>query len=129
MHDNILDQFDFDDHLFLEDGDDREVVAKYYSPLEGEMAAARLRSEGIPCFLANSTSQSILPHLQLVARLHVRPQDMEMARGVLGEAAIDAANQDKGAIDINWKFTIGLITAVVVGLYLARIWVGTLPNK
>lgn len=128
MHDNILDQFDFDDHLFLDEGDDREVVAKYYSPLEGEVAAARLRSEGIPCFLANSTSQSILPHLQLVARLHVRPRDMETARAILGEAAIDAG-QDKGAININWKFAIGLITAVVAGLYLARIWVGILPKK
>jgi Putative prokaryotic signal transducing protein len=128
MHDNILDQFDFDDHLFLDEGDDREVVAKYYSPLEGEVAAARLRSEGIPCFLANSTSQSILPHLQLVTRLHVRPQDMETARAILGEAAIDAG-QDKGAININWKFAIGLITAVAAGLYLARIWVGMLPKK
>jgi hypothetical protein len=128
MHDNILDEFDFDDHLFLEEGDDREVVAKYYSPLEGEVAAARLRSEGIPCFLANSTSQSILPHLQLVTRLHVRPQDMEAARAILGEAAIDAG-QDKGAININWKFAIGLITAVAAGLYLARIWVGMLPKK
>jgi hypothetical protein len=128
MHDNILDQFDFDDHLFLEEGDDREVVAKYYSPIEGEVAAARLRSEGIPCFLANSTSQSILPHLQLVTRLHVRPQDMETARAILGEAAIDAG-QDKGAVNINWKFAIGLITAVAAGLYLARIWVGMLPKK
>ena len=73
-------------------------------------------------------SQSILPHLQLVTRLHVRPRDMETARAILGEAAIDAG-QDKGAININWKFAIGLITAVVAGLYLARIWVGMLPQK
>lgn len=120
MNDNILD--DFEEHLYLGEGDDNEVVAKYFSPLEGEIAAARLRSEGIPCFLANTTSQSIMPHLQLVARLHVRPQDIEQAREILGEAAIDAGATDNSG-PIKWSTAVILIVAIVVGMYLAMLLV------
>ena len=72
---DILDDFDFDANGHPIWADEGEVVAKFYSPLEAEMAAARLRSEGIHCFLANTISQTVLPHLQIVARLHVRPVD------------------------------------------------------
>lgn len=120
MNDNILD--DFEEHLYLGEGDDNEVVAKYFSPLEGEIAAARLRSEGIPCFLANTTSQSIMPHLQLVARLHVRPQDIEQAREILGEAAIDAGAPDNSG-PIKWSTAVILIVAIMVGMYLAMLLV------
>lgn len=87
---DILDDFDFDENPFLEDAGDGEVVAKFYSAMEAEMAAARLRSEGIPCFIANSMSQSILTNMQLLVRLHVRPQDFDHARVILAEAAVDA---------------------------------------
>jgi carbamoylphosphate synthase large subunit len=120
MNDNILD--DFEEHLYLGEGDDNEVVAKYFSPLEGEIAAARLRSEGIPCFLANTTSQSLMPHLQLVARLHVRPQDIEQAREILGEAAIDAGVPDNSG-PIKWSTAVILIVAIVMGMYLALLLV------
>lgn len=88
---NILDDFEFEDNQFFEDGTDGEVVAKYYSSMEAEVAAARLRSEGIPCFLANTISQSVLPHIQFVLRLHTRPQDVERAREILSEAAAETA--------------------------------------
>ncbi len=120
MNDNILD--DFDEHLYLGEGDDNEVVAKYFSPLEGDIAAARLRSEGIPCFLANTTSQSLMPHLQLVARLHVRPKDIEQAREILGEAAIDAGVPDNSG-PIKWSTAVILIVAIVMGMYLALLLV------
>ena len=88
---NILDDFEFDDNQFFEQGQDGEVVAKYFSSLEAEVAAARLRSEGIPCFLANTISHSVLPNMNLVIRLHTRPQDAERAREILSEAAAETA--------------------------------------
>ena len=118
----ILDHFEFEDHLFLEEGDDKEVVAKYYSPLEGEVAAARLRSEGIPCFLANATAQTLLPHLQIIARLHVRPSDVKHARDILGEAAIDDPESPRSS-PINWWLVTGTILAVLIGLVLAKIFI------
>lgn len=111
---NILDDFDFDENQYFEEHSG-EVVAKFYSPLEAEVAAARLRSEGIPCFLANATSQSVLPHLQLLVRLHVRPEDAERARFLLAEAAIDTEEPENRTE--NNRFLVGL--AIVIGLLLA----------
>ncbi len=113
---DILDDFDFDDSSFFEGGDEGEVVAKYYSNLEAEVAAARLRSEGVPCFLASATAQSVLPHLQLLVRLHVRPQDAQRAREILGEAAIDA-QESESASDLNTPVL--TIIAVAIGIILA----------
>lgn len=122
MNDNILD--DFEANLYLEEGDDHEVVAKFYSPLEGELSAARLRSEGIPCFLANSMAQSVMPHLQVITRLHVRPQDLEQARTIIGEAAIDAEAQRSEPIQ--WGTAILIVLGIVFGLGLARLLITAL---
>ncbi|MBK8425358.1 MAG: DUF2007 domain-containing protein [Lewinellaceae bacterium] len=116
---DILDDFDFEGSghpLWAEEG---EVVAKFYSPLEAEMAAARLRSEGIHCFLANTISQTVLPHLQIVARLHVRPVDSARAREILQEAVIETAmptQSDGGKMAL-------FILSVLIGLILALILV------
>ncbi len=87
-HDDILDDFGWEDNPYFEEHAP-DVVAKFYSPLEAEVAAARLRAEGIPCFLVSRTAQSVLPHLQLVVRLHTRPADVERARLILAEAGIE----------------------------------------
>lgn len=122
MHRNdILDDFDFDDSPFFEENSG-EVVAKFYSSLEADMAAARLRAEGIPCFLANSTAQSVLPHLQLLVRLHVRPQDVERARALLAEAAMDAEESPEARTD-NRVLT---FLAILIGLVLAVLLVQAL---
>lgn len=112
---DILDDFEFDDSLYFEEGSE-EVVAKFYSAMEAEVAAARLRSAGIPCFLANSTSQSVLPHLQLLVRLHVHPSNAERARNILAEAAIDAAEPMKTQTQ-DHTVLVGL--AILIGLLLA----------
>lgn len=114
QHDNILDNFEFDDSPYFEE-DSGEVVAKFYSAMEADVAAARLRSEGIPCFIANATSQSVLPHLQLLVRLHVRPIDAERARVILAEAAIDTHESGLAAKD-NRALT---FMAILIGLLLA----------
>lgn len=116
---DILDDFDFDANGHPIWADEGEVVAKFYSPLEAEMAAARLRSEGIHCFLANTISQTVLPHLQIVARLHVRPVDSARAREILQEAVLEAATpaqSDGGKMAL-------FILSVLIGLILALILV------
>lgn len=111
---DILDDFEFDETQ--EWSGDGEVVAKYYSTLEAELAAARLRSEGIHCFLANSISQSVVPHLQGFVRLQTRSKDAERAREILQEAAIESeeplARKSHGTGAM-------VLMAVVIGLVLA----------
>jgi hypothetical protein len=117
---NILDDFDFDgkDHIF--GADEGEVVAKFFSPLEAEMAAARLRSEGIHCFLANNISQTVLPHLQIVARLHVRPVDSARAREILQEAVIESAAPGKGTDNKTVLFVLSVLIGVILAMILVR---------
>ncbi len=118
QYDDILDNFEFDEAQYFEENSG-EVVAKFYAPLEAEVAAARLRSEGIPCFLANATAQSVLPHLQLLIRLHVRPADAERARMILAEAAIDTAEPTQTSGDNR----VLVVIAVLIGLLLALLLV------
>lgn len=117
QHNDILDDFDFDQNHYFEENSG-EVVAKFYSPLEADVAAARLRTEGIPCFLANTASQSVLPHLQILVRLHVRPQDAERARFLLAEAAIDTEAPEHHTQDnrvlVAMAILIGLLMAVLL---------------
>ena len=80
---NILDDFRFEDDGFFPEEGESEVVGKYYSAMEAEVAAARLRSEGIPCFLANTHAQSVLTSVMVMVRLHVRPEDVDRARVIL----------------------------------------------
>lgn len=122
---DILDDFDFDRNEYPIWSDEGEVVAKFFSPLEGEMAAARLRSEGIHCFLANNISQTVLPHLQIIARLHVRPVDSARAREILQEAAIHSAihtNSDSGKPAL---FILSVLIGVILALILAKAVWGT----
>ena len=77
---DILDNFDFED--LPEWAGEGEIVAKFYSSMEAEVAAARLRSEGIHCCLANAISQSDVPHLQVIVRLHTRKAAAVMAREI-----------------------------------------------
>ncbi len=122
-HTDILDNFDFDDSHFPTEEGDGEVVAKFFSLMEAEVAAARLRSEGIPCFLANTTSSAVLPQLQAVVRLHVRPSDSVRAREILDEAAIDAggplSTSNSNIVLIGLSILIGLLLAF---LLVRAIW-------
>lgn len=125
-HPDILDDFNFND--VPEWAGEGEVVAKFYSNLEAEVAAARLRSEGLHCFLANAISQSVVPHLQSVVRLHTRQADADKAREILQEAAIETEwpvpQKSSGAFAV-------VLLAVLIGLILAWLLVqslGWMPN-
>lgn len=116
MHpDNILDDFDFEGNELPVWAEEGEVVAKFFSPMEAELSAARLRSEGVHCFLANATVQSVLPHLQTVIRLHVRPNDSTMAREILQEAAVAAIEPRKSSSGIGGI----MVMAIIIGILLA----------
>ena len=111
---DILDDFNFDE--LPEWAGEGEIVAKFYSSMEAEVAAARLRSANIHCFLANAINQTVMPHLQGIIRLHTRPEDAELAREILEEAAIHTdgplprKNSGTGAL---------VLVAVMIGLVLA----------
>ncbi len=112
---DLLDDFDFSDNPFFDEYGEGEVVGKYFSSMEAEVAAARLRAEGIPCFLANHTVQSIMPHLQGVIRLHTRPADADLAREILGEAALDTVpSRPHRAFNF-----VMVILAIMIGVVLA----------
>ncbi len=119
---NILDDFEFEDNQFFENEDSGEVVAKYYSSMEAEVAAARLRAEGIPCFLANAISHSVLPHMQLVMRLHTRPQDVQKAREILGEAAADSAEFKPRNSNAEMLRIIALLIGAALVILLLRVF-------
>ena len=96
-----------------------EVVAKFYGTMEAEVAAARLRAAGIHCFLANSVSNAVVPHLQGIVRLHTRPTDAAQARELLQEASLENAetvvrsDSGKGAI---------ILLGVLIVLILIWTW-------
>lgn len=112
--DNILDDFDFDGNPYFEENSG-EVVAKFYSAIEAEVAAARLRTEGIPCYVANTSSQTVLPHLQVLLRLHVHPANAERARALLAEASIDTED----SVETKNDHRVLSFLAIVIGLLLA----------
>lgn len=92
---------------------EHEIVGMYYSDLEANMALARLRAEGIPAFLSNNHSQSVLTHLQILVRLHVRPQDIETAKLILADTG--SANSWKKTKEPEWGIW---IASAAIGLAL-----------
>ncbi|MCS6929731.1 MAG: DUF2007 domain-containing protein [Saprospiraceae bacterium] len=121
LQDDILDDLGWENHLEKEAS---EVLALFYSPLEAELAAARLRAEGIPCFLASRTAQAVMPHLQLLVRLHVRPQDLQHARRVLAEAGIEVEepreSKADGWLSVALFALLGVLLAALLVLAVAK---------
>ena len=134
--DNILDDFDFkgrdlplwveDEALMPEWAGQGEVVAKFFSPLEAELSAARLRSEGLTCFLANIGIQAVMPQLQTVIRLHVHPKDAAIAREILDEAAAEAGDPSAEYETNPKRLNFVLVFAIGIGILLAFLLVRAL---
>ncbi len=115
---DLLDDFDFGDHdrqQYFQPDDDGMVVAKFYSQMEANVSAARLRSEGIPCFITNAFSQSMLPETQSFVSLHVRSEDIERAKEILAENAV---SPDLTPTSFGFENTL-LIFLVVVIVFVA----------
>jgi hypothetical protein len=113
---NILDDFDFEGNQLPEWAENGEVLAKFYSPMEAEIAAARLRAEGLHCFLANAGSHSVLPQLQTVIRLHVRADEFSVAREILKEADLNADMEQPSPANSSTSW---ITMAIAIGLLLA----------
>ncbi|MCW5922235.1 MAG: DUF2007 domain-containing protein [Saprospiraceae bacterium] len=117
---DILDNFDFDENVQPGLAEEGEVVAKFFSLMEAEVAAARLRAEGIHCFLANTTSQSVLPHLQAIVRLHVRPIDSARAREILQEAAIETVGPSGNSAGRGALIALAVLIGLILAAFLVR---------
>jgi hypothetical protein len=114
----ILDNFETGD--VYEPFESSDVVAKYYSSMEAEVAAARLRSEGIPCFLANHFSQSVLAATSMsMVRLHVRPEDKELALEILiAETPPQELPSEKGGVAKGLAIIFGIVLLVTILRYV-----------
>ena len=103
---------------FLEESD-AEVVAKFYSPLEADLAAARLRSENIPCFLSNVASQHVQTQVMNMVRLHVHKDYLDRAKELVAETIPEP--EDSGS---SVGVGILIVLAIFIGLmgltYLVR---------
>jgi Putative prokaryotic signal transducing protein len=122
QNDHILDDFSDDIRMLLSSDEPADVVAKYFSNIEAEIAAARLRSEGIPCFLANATAQSVTPHLSTEIRLHVRPEDLQKARALLAESSEPGLDTKEDSITLMQALV--TILAMIIGIVLATLIFG-----
>ena len=71
------------------------VVQNFYFDFEAQVAAARLRDAGIPCYVSNAISATQLPSASPSIGLHVLEKDLARAKAILtdGEGLYsDAAN-------------------------------------
>lgn len=77
MSEKILDHFEPDP--------DRRVVTirKYYFDFEAQVDAARLREEGLPCFVSNAQSATNLPMGVPAIGLNVFEEDEDRAKAIL----------------------------------------------
>ena len=127
---DLLDDFDFGDDPQGEDDrqqhfqpdDEGVVVGKFYDQLEANVSAARLRSEGVPCFITNAFSQSLMPNTQSFVSLHVRHEDREQAREILAAHAAEMAVQPTdGEATSSFRFENILLLIVVAMLIFMAI--------
>lgn len=126
---DLLDDFDFGDdpqgeedrEQYFQPNDEGLVIAKFYDQLEANMSAARLRSEGVPCFITNAFSQGMMPNTQSFVSLHVRYEDREQARAILTAHAAETTVQptaEEAASSFRFE-NILLIALVLILIYLA----------
>jgi hypothetical protein len=123
-HDDILDDLDFDpeDPAYrlesIKPEDQVQVVGKFYTRLEADLAVARLRQEGIPCVLQNINSQSMLPDFQSYMSLFVRAADAPVARQIIDEVHHNLS-RSSGEADHSFNLEnilLGVIILIILGL-------------
>jgi hypothetical protein len=124
QQDDILDNFDDDIRYLLSSDEPSDVVARYLVPTEAEIAAAYLRSEGIPCFLSNSVMQSVTPHLSAEIRLHVRPADLEKARTLLSEQMDQQGSEEEKEAPFTFFQALLTVLAIIAGVVMAILLFG-----
>ncbi len=122
--DDILDNFDFDpeDPAYklesINPDDQIQVVGKFYTRLEADLAVARLRQEGIPCVLQNMASQGMLPDFQSYMSLFVRAADAQLAQQIISEIQSklpNSSNEQESSFSLE-NLLLGIIILIIVGL-------------
>jgi hypothetical protein len=120
----ILDSWEFRDdpyeHFVV--GDDA-VIAKFYSAMEADVAAARLRSEGIPCFLSNTASQHVQTQVMNLVRLHVRKSDTDSAREILAET-LPEPESSTGSVATGLLIILAIFLAFAAIVWLIKALLG-----
>jgi hypothetical protein len=84
----------------------RWVKVGKYAPLEAQLIAAKLQSEGIPCNLADrNTAQVYSGMVQFDVRLEVLDQDLERAKAILEEVRATRVKnaEDEPYLDEDWR--------------------------
>lgn len=126
---DLLDDFDFGDdpmghddrEQYFQPDDEGVVVGKYYDQLEANISAARLRSEGVPCFISNAFSQGLMPSTQSYVSLHVRHEDVEQAKEILAAQSDEASGQmpeEEAATSFRFENML-LLALVVILIFIA----------
>lgn len=124
----ILDDYNFDENPENEQWNeqDSEQIGKFYSVFEAELAAGRLRSEGIPCLVANAHSATVLPQIHAVVRLLVHPEDAERAAEILKQELPEEQVLEDEKSKAGWVFW---ILAILIGLILARLFAHAVSGR
>jgi Putative prokaryotic signal transducing protein len=123
-HDDILDNLDFDpedpEHNLesINPQDQVQVVGKFYTRLQADIAMARLRQEGIPCVLQNANSQGMLPDFQSFMSVFVRTADAPVARQIISELQSNfaQASNDSDHIFSFENLLLGFIIIIIIRL-------------
>lgn len=118
-YDDILDNLDYDpndpEYRLESIGPDEQVqvVGKYYSQLEANVAAARLSHEGIPCVIENEATHGLLPSQHSYVNLFVRAVDVPLAREVLAELEHSEPSQTSSSMQLENILLIGILALLV----------------
>ncbi len=112
-----LDDWETQDPFEYFESGEGDVVANFFSQMEADVAAARLRAEGIPCFLSNQGSQFIQTQTMNMVRLHVRSQDIDRAREVLADTLPIPDTQAEPTWRWIGAFFVVLALMILLGMY------------
>ncbi len=104
------------------------VVQNFYFDFEAQVAAARLRDAGIPCYVSNAISATQLPSASPSIGLHVLEEDLARAKAILtdGEGPANSAGQTEDAKSQNpglWWLGI-LALAILLAFLLSQVRLG-----
>src|SRR3954465_14373852 len=80
---------------------ERLVTLKRLPPMEGELAAAKLQSEGIRCYLIDQNISIVHPAMSNEVRLQVAEADLERGREILARPA--GADAEGEYVDEPWR--------------------------
>lgn len=129
---DLLDDYDFGDERQDDDyAADQElsfnpdaegvVVGKFYDQLEANVYAARLRSEGVRCYVANTVSHSMLPNTQSYVSLIVHADEQDAAREIITDLVAEQGlpPASSGSFWLENGLLLGILALIVLLLVVS----------